>query len=88
VGVAEQPELIHLAAAIEDGLQKCGIQKERKPFKGHITIGRCKKSFPKCRKIETFSGSFRFSVNEVILYSSVLKPEGTEYRLEKKIRFA
>jgi len=76
-------ELIKLVNLIESHLTKFNIKKEKRPFKPHLTIGRCK--IPRHLKgLEQFvsrdifyAGSF--VVNEIIFMKSVLRPTGAEY---------
>lgn len=84
-GIVYNPKLNELVSRIETSLFKLGIQKEKRNFKGHITIGRCKKTFPKRQTIENYVERLSFPVNEVIVYQSTLRPEGVEYSVEKRI---
>ena len=58
--------------------------KEKRPFKGHLTIARIKKKIDAKRLIDAmkeFSGfeSKTFMVDEVVLFKSELKPSGAVY---------
>jgi 2'-5' RNA ligase len=49
-------QLIALAKAVEDRLVKAGYEKEEKPFKSHITIGRVKEARPIPGLVEGLEG--------------------------------
>lgn len=84
-GIVDNPELNELASRTETSLSRLGIQKEKKKFKGHITLGRCKKSFPDSQKINNKIKKILFIVNEIIIFRSNLRPNGPEYIIEKKV---
>lgn len=87
VGISKQSDLNNLVSVIENVLERHDIQKEKRTFQGHITLGRCKRSFPKRQNIENLCETLSFLVDELIVYSSILKPDGPEYSVVKKIRF-
>jgi RNA 2',3'-cyclic 3'-phosphodiesterase len=73
-----------LSRIIDEKLSFIGFEKEEKGFKAHLTYGRVK--FIKnraefSRQIKENKGKFLQEVKaeEVILYESILKPEGPEY---------
>jgi 2'-5' RNA ligase len=60
-----------------------GFERERRPFSGHITIGRVREDRSRGRIREAvgafaYDGAFQ-SVNNVTLMSSVLSSEGPTY---------
>lgn len=65
-------------------LDALGFPKERRRFKGHLTLGRAKGRLDKDRlrkaleKLETFETD-AFPVQSVILYQSTLRPQGAIY---------
>jgi len=85
VGVEEgREQLIALAKAVEDRLVAAGYEKEDKPFKTHITIGRVKESKPVEGLVEGLEeigtgeiGAQR--VDSITVMESVLRPGGPEY---------
>ena len=85
-GTGKNLPLLTLAKTIEDSLAGDGSPIEKRGFKGHITLGRCKKSFPRKQKIYDIIEATSFSANEIIIFQSILRPNGPEYRVEKKIR--
>ncbi len=83
--VKDSLELKNLAEAIETKLSLIGFPKEKRDFRGHLTLGRIKdtKKFiklnPNYKEILNRSLSHDFDVSEFYLYKSVLKKEGPEY---------
>ena len=85
VGVEEgREQLIALAKAVEDRLVRAGFEKDDKPFRSHITIGRVKESKPVEGLVEGLDeidtsdlGVQR--VGCVTVMESVLRPGGPEY---------
>ncbi|MBU4055446.1 MAG: RNA 2',3'-cyclic phosphodiesterase [Proteobacteria bacterium] len=66
------------------GFEKEPIEKETRPFKGHLTFARAKEAVDPVRMTE-FAGRFKtfktpgFSVHEMVLFKSRLKSEGPVY---------
>ena len=85
VGVEEgREQLVALAKAVEDRLVKAGFEKEEKPFKSHITIGRVKEGRPVGDLTDGLAGIDageigRQRVDGVVVMESMLRPEGPEY---------
>jgi 2'-5' RNA ligase len=84
-GVEEgREQLVALADAVEKVLVKAGFEKEEKPFRSHITIGRVKESKPVeglvegLEEIDT-SGLGVQRVASISVMESVLRPGGPEY---------
>jgi 2'-5' RNA ligase len=84
-GIAPSDKLNNLNKLIINGLQDLNIKIEDRPFNPHLTLGRIKHIY----QIERLSGlldqfqNYEFqivSVNEVILYESVLLPSGPVYK--------
>jgi len=75
-----------IQAALESGLESVGFQREAREFNAHLTIGRIRRRTG-ARKIAAsldsakaaVSGSFR--VDRLMLFKSILKPNGPEYTL-------
>lgn len=85
IDVKESIELKNLADLIDDKLSHIGFPKEKRGFRGHLTLGRIKdtkkflqlnKDYP---KILGLTLEHKFDVNEFYLYHSELKKEGPEY---------
>jgi len=85
IGIEEgREELIRLAREVEESLSRLRFEKENKPFKAHITIGRVKEGKPAdglaegIREID--AGDLgRQNVSSVVLMRSELKPDGPVY---------
>ena len=73
-----------LQRALEDQLDALGFQKEKRPFKGHLTLGRVKGRLDVVKLGEALRGlgDFRtesFTAQSVVLYQSDLRPDGAVY---------
>ena len=89
IGIENNEKLLKLNADISIGLKDAGFTLEDRPFRPHITLGRIKsirntdilKS-----SLEKYQDAFiqEVPVREVILFESILKPSGPEYRPEGK----
>ncbi|HQI80583.1 MAG TPA: RNA 2',3'-cyclic phosphodiesterase [Deltaproteobacteria bacterium] len=78
VGLAGDMEhLVALASAVDRACARHGIAPEKRPFSGHITLGRLKT--PTVVDLGIGSVSGQFSASEVRLYRSVLTPGGAQY---------
>ncbi|MFC1555996.1 RNA 2',3'-cyclic phosphodiesterase [candidate division KSB1 bacterium] len=76
-------ELSTLAEKTENALVKFGIEKDRRPFKPHLTIGRIKdpretSGIVRHISVDFFTG-IPFTVDRMIFMRSILKPSGAEY---------
>jgi 2'-5' RNA ligase len=85
VGVGDQTEsLARLYDNIEDQLEAFGIAREERRFTAHLTIGRIKgkinvvKLIDAIREEKDFAEE-SFSIRDVTLFKSDLKPEGAFY---------
>ncbi len=89
IGFRPCDELAKLKNAIEDEMTGFGFEKSDKPFSPHLTIARIK-AFRQKEKlkelIDRYSGKTLqlVHVGEIILYESILKPDGPEYKVIKK----
>jgi 2'-5' RNA ligase len=85
MGLSGDTEMLSkLQGQLETHLDALGFPKERRRFKGHLTLGRAKgrldveklrKSVEKLDAFETDA----FAVESVILYQSTLRPQGAIY---------
>ena len=85
VGLTGQLEyLMRLQKTLDENLKDIGFSKEKRPFKGHLTIGRIKEKI-NYKKIVDALTAFRnfesetFIANKIILFKSELKPQGAVY---------
>jgi 2'-5' RNA ligase len=80
VGMTEgKDELCSLQKRVVAGLRQVGFEPERRGFSPHLTLGRLRVP---ADVSQIFGQEFKgagFRVDRVILFQSVLKPEGPEY---------
>ncbi len=85
VGLKGQVQtLFALQRRMEDNLAALGYKKEKRPFKGHLTLGRFRNRIntETIRRVvgdSKTSDSEAFTAKRVILYKSDLKPTGAVY---------
>ena len=85
VGVSGDLEpLVGLQKKLEEALADLGFEQEKRPFKGHLTLGRIKgridpKKFGDALRAYIGFESKTFSADKIILYKSELKPTGAVY---------
>ena len=82
--IVHSEKLVKLTDKILVGLTEMNIKLEDKPFKLHITIGRIKhlknkETFKKLTEQYQNTELQRLHVTEVILYESILLPQGPKY---------
>jgi 2'-5' RNA ligase len=82
--IVHSEKLVKLTDKILVGLTELNIKLEDKPFKPHITIGRIKhlknkETFKKLTEQYQNTELQRLHVTEVILYESILLPQGPKY---------
>lgn len=72
-----------LLQALADVLENCavaaGLDAESRQYKGHLTLGRCKKTFPKRTKLESLPFSSKLPIKSVSLFQSNLSSSGPTY---------
>ncbi|MFQ3675961.1 MAG: RNA 2',3'-cyclic phosphodiesterase [Endomicrobiia bacterium] len=82
-------ELAGLFSEIEVKISELGFEKEKRPFKPHLTIARVR-TINDLDKIKFFIEKFKdinfgmCEIEDVKLYQSILKPEGSEYKVIEK----
>ena len=85
VGISGQlSELAALQRSIEERLARIGYPHEKRPFSGHLTLGRVKGLIDAYRLTKAMGvfGDFvsqTFAVDRVILFKSDLRPSGAAY---------
>jgi len=89
IGFRPCEQLVKLKNAVEDEMSRFGFEKSDKSFSPHLTIARIKtlRQSGKLKElIDRYSGIILqvIEVGEIILYESILKPEGPEYNVIKK----
>ncbi len=94
-GLAAPPELYQVQRQIENSTARLGYLSENKPFSPHLTIGRVREqtSPTEIQKLRmllqniTVTAPGTFTVNEIHLYKSELKPEGPVYTRLSTVSF-
>ena len=90
IGIEESPELRLLYEKIEKRLEAIGFERDKKGFHPHITICRIQNPADR-RALGRRAGTVKektavaFSVREVILYRSDLKPTGAVHTVLKAV---
>ncbi|MFC1726821.1 RNA 2',3'-cyclic phosphodiesterase, partial [candidate division KSB1 bacterium] len=85
VGVDKGKDIIsETVLKIENECSKLGFDRENRPYRPHLTVGRVKKIIKSTEDLRRFfyDNPFRseiFNANEIILMKSDLKPEGPVY---------
>jgi len=77
--VKRNPTLEQLVATIETQVIKAGFKAEDRAFRGHITIGRVKRSIPGRDLLTDTPQSMHTRISRVVFMQSVLTPEGSVY---------
>jgi 2'-5' RNA ligase len=76
--------LVHLQHDLEDSLAQDGFAKEKRAYKGHLTLGRFKGPVDPAELIRIMEAEglfepLRLPVDEIVLMQSRLKPDGAAY---------
>jgi 2'-5' RNA ligase len=72
---------------LEKGAARCGIPREKRVYRPHITIGRAKKK-PVSLPVETLEEQGvrpKLAVGDIVLFRSELKSTGAEYTVVQRI---
>lgn len=77
--VPHNDALLAVAEVLESCAVAAGLDPETRQFKGHLTLGRCKKTFPKRTKLDSIPFSSKLPVNSITLFQSQLTSEGPTY---------
>lgn len=77
-------ELEHIYQRLEDELEAVGFEREKRGFRAHLTIARIKGAVPgdTFRQVIQQTADFsplQFSARRLVLYQSVLRPQGAVY---------
>jgi 2'-5' RNA ligase len=87
-GITPNEALTHLQRKIETALQRIGLEAEQRKFVPHVTLAYLKAA-PRERVMDfvvrhALHASAPFEVEEFVLYSSHLSPEGSSYVAERR----
>ncbi|MBN2027831.1 MAG: RNA 2',3'-cyclic phosphodiesterase [Actinobacteria bacterium] len=78
-------EAAAIARKLDARLEKVGIKRERRQFRGHLTLARLRRPQDCTEFLEDMSGMLKglqdlpFHVEEIMLFRSILKPQGPTY---------
>jgi 2'-5' RNA ligase len=85
VGLGGQIQLLlDMQRALENSLEPLGFKREKRSFKGHLTLGRIRKTIQPSRIRQIMQEyaaltSEEFTVSRITLFKSELKPTGAVY---------
>jgi len=85
LGISKQLDLLtELQKTLDEKLEAISFPKEKRPFKGHLTLGRIKSKIDAKRLYDVLKDftkfeSEHFFADRIILYKSELKPKGAVY---------
>ena len=83
--------LADLQAGVEENLAAAGFPREDRPFRAHLTIGRCSEAAAPAvmgEAVTSFAGECfgAFDVSEIVLFQSDLKPDGAVYTALARVK--
>ena len=93
VGLKGQVQLLFaMQRLLEDSLAALGYKKEKRPFKGHLTLGRFRQTISpdtiqQCIRKYADLSSEKFTARRIILFKSDLKPTGAVYSQLQRASF-
>lgn len=77
-----EEEMAVLAAEIEERVQEAGFEPEERPFRGHITLSRLRPTVDVRPIVDReFDAGVSFSVEEFVLFASILGRGGARYEV-------
>lgn len=91
VGIEENKSLSLLQQDVEKNLAGLGFDEEKREFKPHLTIGRVRSNnnlSPALAELDKQKDRFfgKANVDRLILFESILKPQGAEYRAIREFK--
>lgn len=79
--ISDNQSLSRLAARLNRSMEHFRFKPEKRNFRPHITLGRCKNGFPRGLDLTGYvTEPIPGYMDDVILYESVTRPEGAEYK--------
>jgi 2'-5' RNA ligase len=90
VGAVPVPALISLQEEIEREMEKRGFERERRPFRPHLTLGRVKFPAPLDSLVKGLQRHEQrifgeMNVHGFVFFRSILRPSGAEYSVLKEL---
>ena len=82
-----------LAAHVRDAMEPLGFPRETRPFAGHVTLGRARSTRGVARVVRALADavvpeSGAWTVTEVVLFRSHLRPDGARYEALARLPLA
>ena len=80
-----------VARKLDSRLEKVGIKRENRPFRGHLTLARMKRPLDCSSYLESMREKLEglqdiiFEVGEIVIYRSVLSPQGPTYKALERV---
>lgn len=86
-------QLSALAALVESVVEPLGFAREKRSFNPHLTLGRVRSNEGKTDLVETVRQRMdvvgpSFTVDHAVLFQSILKPSGAEYKPLRRFNFS
>lgn len=90
LNLTPQEDLALISALIGEGIEISHYEREKRPFRGHLTLGRLKSTRVNLNflKEATLPDIEAFQAKEVVLFRSEPQPEGSKYTIIEKISFS
>lgn len=85
---AGRDALVALQRTAAKALERIGFEPERRPFSPHLTLGRLREPGDVSPLLGTQFVSECFPVGRVVLFQSVLRPQGPDYTVLHEYRLA
>jgi 2'-5' RNA ligase len=93
IGLGDSPPLMALHSSLRSALDTLGEPLDDRPFRPHLTLARCKERFRR-EHLERVGAAFEdlagtaIAALEVVLFDSVLAPEGAQHRVVARLPLA
>jgi len=89
----EDSAFARLFRQVDEGLSRCAVPADRRPFLPHITVGRIKEKVSRRAALEILAGTgplprAEYPCNGLRLYESILRKEGPEYIIRGEYPFS
>ena len=88
VGATDLEEcIVKVYNVLDKGAEKCGFQRENRRYTPHVTIGRSRKKAVRLAPglEESFTEKLTMKASEIVLFESVLKSTGVEYKIVESV---
>jgi 2'-5' RNA ligase len=88
VGTSDlEDRIVKVYNVLDKGAEKCGFQRENRRYTPHVTIGRSRKKAVRLAPglEENFTEKLTMKASEIVLFESVLKSTGVEYKIVESV---